>query len=58
MGRPQIESRSVTDVRWGEMYVPVVNPWAHARAAISRAVVVLPFVPVIPITCISALGWR
>ena len=28
------------------MYVPVVNPWAHARLVINRAVVVLPFVPV------------
>src|SRR5918996_4545068 len=45
-GSPQIWIRSVTDRRCGDVNKPVTSPCAHASAETSRAVVVLPFVPV------------
>ena len=46
MSTPQTDSRSVTAIRWGEVYRPVVSPFAQAIAVATRAAVPLPFVPV------------
>src|SRR5881397_2875567 len=46
MVSPHTEIRSVTECRCGEVYNPAVRPCSHARAAMRRAVVVFPFVPV------------
>src|SRR6266567_608290 len=41
----------------GEMNVPTTSPWAQASAVTSRAVVVLPFVPVMWIVGYVSSGW-
>jgi hypothetical protein len=46
IGSPQISNLSTTESRCGDVNWPVVNPCAHAIAAMRRAVVVFPFVPV------------
>ena len=56
IGSPHTDRRSVTDATCGEMNVPVVRPCAQASAVVSRAMVVLPFVPVTWIDGIRQLG--
>jgi len=38
--------RSVTDFKWGEVYLPGRSPNARSRASTIRAIDVLPLVPV------------